>query len=309
MIWGLMLLAVIFFVVTYIVGNLVYDGTVGAKPHVKAEAMTDFYEQNEQDVMSQLSKYEMTSKMIESKKNGYEIETLSLKSPIESENVMIIVHGITSNYYEVLDTALLYLEQGYHVVVYHQRQTGTTGGENFTFGLYERFDLDEVVTYAKQLYPNGTLGVHGFSMGAATTAMHSALNEEKKLVNFYVLDAPYHSMESAVELGIKAENIKGLPIRFAKWAGNMVIKAKAGFLYQDILPIEAVRQASVPVLFIHGTADVVTSPQSSQLMFDAMTHDQNELWLVDGIGHCDVVKVMPEIYIEKIMSFIEKYVK
>ncbi len=302
-------LLVVFGAVTYIVGGMVYDGTVGDVPFVEAEAMPVFYAEDEQNVLNQLENYESESKMIKSDQNGYEIETLSIKSPTPSDDVMVVVHGITSNYFEILSTAFNYLERGYNVVVYHQRQTGATGGDDFTFGLYERFDLDAVVNYANELYPNGTLGVHGFSMGAATSAMHTALNEEQKLVDFYILDGPYHTMESAVELGIVAEDVPLIPVSYALWAGNLTIKAKAGFGFDDIKPIDAVAKASVPVMLIHGTADAVTSPKSSQLMFDVIKHDNKTLWMIDGSGHCKASEEIPDEYFTNVMKFINTYVK
>ena len=80
-----------------------------------------------------------------------------------------------------------------------------------------------------------------------------SLNEEARNVDFYVLDAPYHTMESAVELGIIAEDIPFLPVSFAKWAGNVVLKVKEPLTYDDIQPVDAVKNISVPVLLIHGT--------------------------------------------------------
>ena len=88
---------------------------------------------------------------INSEVNGYEIETLCITSNQETSDAMIVVHGIGSNYHEVLNVAFNYLENGYNVVVYHQRNTGLTGGDNFTFGLYERFDLEAVADYTRNL--------------------------------------------------------------------------------------------------------------------------------------------------------------
>ena len=200
---------------TWIVGGMVYDGTVGKKASVKADEMEAFYANREDKVLDTLEKYEHETVFINSEVNGYEIETLCITSNQETSDAMIVVHGIGSNYHEVLNVAFNYLENGYNVVVYHQRNTGLTGGDNFTFGLYERFDLEAVADYTRNLYPEGVVGVHGFSMGAATSTMHTELNEESKNVNFYVLDAPYHTMESAVELGFIAKKIPLLPVRFA----------------------------------------------------------------------------------------------
>ena len=294
---------------TWIVGGMVYDGTVGKKASVKADEMEAFYANREDKVLDTLEKYEHETVFINSEVNGYEIETLCITSNQETSDAMIVVHGIGSNYHEVLNVAFNYLENGYNVVVYHQRNTGLTGGDNFTFGLYERFDLEAVADYTRNLYPEGVVGVHGFSMGAATSTMHTELNEESKNVNFYVLDAPYHTMESAVELGIIAKKIPLLPVRFAKWAGNVFLKVKEDLTYDDIQPVDAVKNITVPVLLIHGKEDRVTPPESSQHIFDAIPHESKELWYIDGLGHCEADSVIEDEYFDRIYQFINKYVQ
>ncbi|MDE5976882.1 MAG: lysophospholipase [Turicibacter sp.] len=294
---------------TWIVGGMVYDGSVGKQPSVLAEDMTVFYTEREDNVLGTLENYQSETVFLNSEVNGYDIETLSIKANEETPNAMIIVHGIGSNYHEVLSAAFNYLENGYNVVVYHQRHTGLTGGDNYTFGLYERFDLEEVAEYTRSLYPDGIVGVHGFSMGAATATMHTELNEQSKNIDFYVLDAPYHTMESAVELGIIAEDIPFLPVGFAKWAGNVVLKIKESLTYDDIQPINAVTTITVPVLLIHGTEDTVTSPESSQYIYDAIPHENKELWYIEGAEHCNAYKDIPDTYFEKVYQFIDTYVK
>lgn len=299
----------LFTLATWIIGNMVYDGTFGKKPSVKAEDMVHFYSQREDKVLEKLQQYEHTTKFVMSPENGYDVEVLDIKANTETDNAMIVVHGIGSNYHEILNTAFNYLENGYNVVVYHQRNTGLTGGDNYTFGLYERFDLDTVAAFTRELYPNGIVGIHGFSMGAATATMHTELNEKSHYADFYVLDAPYHTMESAVELGIVAENIPLLSVGYAKWAGNVVLKLKENLNYHDIEPVKAVEHISVPVLLIHGTADKVTSPESSQHIYDAIPHENKALWYLEGLGHCEAPNLMEDEYFSGIYQFINHYVK
>lgn len=294
---------------TWIIGGMVYDGTVGKKPSVKAKDMPTFYAEREDKVLETLDCYDHETVFVKSEVNDYDVETLHIKSNQETSDTMIIVHGIGSNYHEVLNVAFNYLENGYNAVVYHQRNTGLTGGDNYTFGLYERFDLEAVAEYTRSLYKDGTIGVHGFSMGAATSAMHTELNEQSKNVDFYILDAPYHTMESAVELGIIAEDIPLLPVGFAKWAGNVVLKAKEDLTYDDIQPVNAVKNITVPVLLIHGTEDKVTPPESSQYIYDAIPHDNKELWYIEGLGHCEADSQMESEYFNHVYQFINTHVK
>ncbi|MGL4337378.1 MAG: alpha/beta hydrolase [Turicibacter sp.] len=292
---------------TYIVGGMVYAGTAGDSPVVSDETMTVFYNEREDKVLDELANYEHETLFIESSVNGYDIEGLSIKSNKEATDVMVIVHGITSNYHEVLNSAFNYLENGYDVVVYHQRQTGKTGGEDFTFGLHELHDLEAVVEYVRSSREVRNLGVHGYSMGAATATMHTELNELSKNVDFYILDGPYHTMQSAVELGIIAEDVPFIPVGFAVWAGDLMTKIKSGFRYDDVLPIESVKEISVPVMLIHGLDDKTTSPSSSQAIYDAIPHSQKELWLIEGLGHCEADDIMEDEYFNRIYAFIEKY--
>lgn len=296
-------------VATWIVGGLVYDGSVGKDASVKSEDMVEFYSNREDKVLDKLANYEHETVFVNSQTNDYEVETLSIKANEKTNDAMIVVHGIGSNYHEVLKTAFNYLENGYNVVVYHQRNTGKTGGDNYTFGLYERFDLEAVASYTRSLYPEGIVGVHGFSMGAATSTMHTELNEKTKNVDFYVLDAPYHTMESAIELGIIAENIPLLPVSFVKWAGNVVLKVKEHLTYDEIQPVNSVKNITVPVLLIHGTEDKVTSPQSSQYIYDAIPHEKKALWYIEGLGHCKAPDLMEKEYFDGIYQFISTYVK
>ena len=299
----------VFAAATWIIGNMVYDGSVGSEPSVSAEEMAAFYMQREDKVLDRLANYQHETHFITSPENGYDVEVLNITANQDTDDAMIIVHGIGSNYHEILNSAFNYLENGYNVVVYNQRHTGLTGGDNYTFGLYERFDLEAVATFARGLYPAGKLGVHGFSMGAATSTMHTELNESSKTVDFYILDAPYHTMESAVELGIIAENIPFLPVSFAKWAGNVVLKVKEGLEYDDIQPVNSVTNISVPVLLIHGTEDKVTPPESSQEIYNAIPHESKALWYIEGLGHCEAPDLMEEEYFSGIYQFISTYVK
>ena len=302
-------LIILFVGITYIVGGMVYDGSIGSKPEVSVQAMAEYYESNEDKLLEKLDNYKQEKKLIKSEKNGYDIEVLNIKSNKETNNSMIVVHGIERNYHDVLNTAFNYLENGYNVVVYNQRQTGNTGGDNYTFGLYERFDLDSVVDYTAESYKDGLLGVHGFSMGAATATMHTELNEEKKNVDFYILDAPYHTMKSGIEMGIKRKDIPLLPVEYATFAGSVYAKIKCGFSYNDVKPFESVKNITTPVMLIHGSEDDYTSVAGSKIIYDTIPHNKKELWIIEGLKHCKADDIIEDEYFGRIDKFINEKIK
>jgi len=285
-------------ILTWIVGMRVYKKTFKTTPNEITRRR--IHEKR----LSQLENYKHQRFMVESPRNKYQIETIHIRSIHQSEHVMVLVHGIRSNYYDLLPVAFKYLNDGYHVIMYNQRQSGLTGGNNSTFGLYEKYDLEEIVTVARRMYPYGKVGVHGFSMGAATAIMQSEMNEKNDLVDFYILDAPFHSMASAVELGaMRGEGTK-IPLWFVKFSGDAVSRLRERISYKDIIPLEVIVHTTKPVLLIHGEMDEVTCPDGSRQLFAAIHHNKRRLEIFDQEGHCTAYYRQEEEYFNRIHKFI-----
>jgi len=286
---------------TLITGSRVYQKTFKAKPYDIKDK-----ERHEQQ-LAELDGYQHQKMLIESSKNGYNIDMLHIKSNIDSDHAVILVHGLYSNYYDLLPTAFRYLKDGCNVILYNQRQSGETGGNSNTFGLYERFDLEEIATVTRRIYPNGKVGVHGFSMGAATAIMHSELNEDSNLVDFYILDAPYHTMASAVELAARRGKDTKMPPWFVKFSGDAVLRLRERVSYNDISPIDVIGKSTRPILLIHGDKDDWTSPDGSRQLLEAITHDKCRLEVFPDAGHCVVHLEEEDEYFRRIHQFISDF--
>lgn len=298
------LLTVIFFllgVLTFATGSRVYNKTFKVKPHEITRKR--LHERR----LKELEAYEHQRFMVESSKNRYNIEAIHIKSDLESSDVMILVHGIRSNYYDLLPVAFRYLKDGYNIILYNQRQSGLTGGKNSTFGLYEKFDLEEVATIARRVYRDGKIGVHGFSMGAATAIMQSETNEKTNLVDFYILDAPFHSMASTIELGVRRGDSTKMPPWYVKFSGDTVLRVKQRIAYKDIVPLNVMHHTAKPILLIHGEKDDVTSPDGSRQLFAAIHHNQRRLEVFPEEGHCTAHHRNEADYFNRIYQFIADY--
>ena len=284
-------------------GNRLYDSTFGDKPKIGRVGLEEYY--GRKGSMKRLKEFQSQKFMVESPQNGYLIETLHLKSHLPSSNVMVIVHGIRRNYYELLPVAFRYLEEGTNVIMYNQRQTGQTGGKNFTFGYFERFDLEEIATIARRLYPDGWVGVHGFSMGAATAAMHSELREKTRSVDFYILDGPFPTIESTLEAAFDKKQYKKLWRLYLKWSGNLMTRFRAKLQYKDIQPIKAIAKSTAPILIIHGILDRKCPFGGAKLLYEAVRHPHKELKAFTDLGHCEAHYLQTESYFATIWNFIE----
>ena len=93
------------------------------------------------------------------------------------------------------------MQRGYDVLLYHQRNSGTSEGKYCTMGYLERHDLAALVALARRDkgYPEKpcTVGVHGDSMGGATVLL-CGLGENPP--DFVVADCPFATLHEAFAL-------------------------------------------------------------------------------------------------------------
>ena len=286
---------------TFLTGMRVYKKTFKTRPH--EGELQELYEQ----YLDKLEMYEYQKFFIESHQNKYNIEAIHIKSEIPTDKVMIVVHGIRGNYYDVFPVAFRYLEDGYNVILYNQRQSGLTGGKTTTFGLYEKFDLEEVSIVARRIYRDGKIGVHGFSMGAATAIMQSELNEASNLVDFYILDAPFHTMASAVELAALRKEGTKLPPQYVKFSGDAFLRLRRRVSYKDIAPIDAIHHSTRPILLIHGEKDDITCPDGSRQLYAAIHHSKRRLEIFPEESHCSAHEENEDEYFDRIYRFIADF--
>ena len=59
------------------------------------------------------------------------------------------------------------------------------------------------------------------------------------------------------------------------------------------------------VLFLHGRSDRVISWQSSQRLYDAAGRPK-DLWLIDGLDHCEVWERQPEQARRRVLDFLNR---
>lgn len=296
--------AILFSGITYIVGDMVYQETVGyVNDRFQNTSLEQVYADSP-EVIQAIEKYGVTDYKIPSS-NGYDVEAKYIKTNKESKNTVVIVHGIGMNMWRHFKEALMYLENDYNVMIYNQRYTGQTGGDNRSFGYYERNDIAAVMSFLREIYPDHTIGAHGFSMGAATLGMYSGMEEATRDADYLILDCPYDTMKGAIRVGIEKEDVPLIPIGYAVWAGDLYNQFKSGFKYEEVRPIDQVAKSKVPMFIIHGEADSTCTVDMGQALFDAKKEGYKEIWIEPETEHVRIFDDHPDKYEQKVMAFIE----
>ena len=156
----------------------------------------------------------------------------------------------------------LSFQMGHNLLLVDQRAHGKSQGRTIAFGIQERKDLLKWVNYAVDRFGKDVqIVLYGISMGGSTVLMASELALPKN-VRGIIADCPYSSpMEIMLHVGKKMPFPNGLIRPFVKLGA----KIYGGFDVEEADAAEAVKQAKVPILILHGEADSFVPPEMSDI--------------------------------------------
>lgn len=218
----------------------------------------------------------------------------------ESKRYVILSHGYTSTRYGMYKYAVLWRKLGYNCVIYDNRGHGVNKPATITFGIRESRDLMAVIEDTYERYGRDIrIGLHGESMGAGLQLM--ALSYQPK-VDFIVNDCGYSEILPVIRWKVKKGF--GLPGCLADWA-SPYCKLVFGYRFEDVRPIDRLKENEIPICFVHGTSDTFTAHWHSEKMYEA-NKGYKELHLYEGVDHAECIVNAPVRYFEMMKAFVEK---
>lgn len=254
--------------------------------------------------------------------NGYTIHGIMFQ-PLQTNNTIIICHGVTENKINSVRYARLFERLGYNSVIFDHRRHGNSGGKTTSYGHYEKYDLDAVVKTVKAMVgEDAIIGIHGESMGAATMLLYAGTIEDG--ADFYISDCAFTDFTILLKRLAKTELKYGaiIPIPFA----DFFIRLRDGYSFKSVTPAEAVTHIKKPVLFIHSLPDVfipasmsldlyIKKPGPKQLkLFETGAHAQSfnenmaeyEVLIHDFLDHFIYKHIQKEASSSNVIPFASK---
>lgn len=235
--------------------------------------------------------------------NGYLLNAVFLK-PLQTKRTVIICHGVTESKINSFKYARLFERLGFNSVIYDHRRHGDSGGKTTSFGFYEKSDLQAIVhairekigTYAK-------LGIHGESMGAATTILYAGTYADE--ADFHIVDCPFSDFTEQVLHVLRRET----PFRttMVLRIANLFLKVRDGYTLNLISPKEIVSNIQKPMLFIHSLEDDFILPYMTEELFEAK-QGEKMLKLFEKGAHAKSFNDNPIDYEMTVKEFLQKYV-
>ena len=194
-------------------------------------------------------------------------------------------------------------ECGHNTLLIDQRAHGKSGGKTITFGVKEREDCLAWLEYANRRWGEHTqIWLSGVSMGAATVLMATEFSLPKN-VRGVIADSPFSSPDKIVSKVCKE---MGYPSVLAMPFVRLGARLFGGFSLRSATAERAVRNASVPILIIHGEDDRFVPCDMSREIYLA-NPEKITLVTFPHAGHGVSYIEDPKGYERTIRAFIDKH--
>ena len=185
---------------------------------------------------------------------------------------VVYLHGVADNRASSAGAIGRLTRKGLDVVAYDSRRHGASDGEVCTYGYYEKRDLRRVID---TLAP-GPVFLIGTSLGAAVALQEAA--DDSRITGIVAAEVFSDLRTIATE---RAPSL--LPAALVAKA-IAAAEARGAFDIDRVSPVKAAESIAVPVLLIHGAADVDTVPEHAERVFDAL-RGPKRLLMVPRAGH------------------------
>ena len=189
-----------------------------------------------------------------------------------TRGTIVYLHGIADNRGSAAGVIQRYTARGFDVIAYDSRAHGESEGSLCTYGFYERQDLRRVI----DTIPRGPVVLIGTSLGAAVAVQEAA--DDPRVTAIVAAEIFSDLRTVATERAPRVFTQGTIDRAFA------LAESQAKFDVDSVSPEKAAARISVPVLLLHGAADVDTPPAHSERVRRAL-RGPAELILVPGAGH------------------------
>lgn len=172
-------------------------------------------------------------------------------------------------------------EAGFNLLIVDQRSSGNSEGNVITFGVKEKLDVLSWIDYVINRFGKEVkIILAGISMGASTVLMASELDLPEN-VKCITADCGYSSQTEIIK---KVGKEMKMPIKLLFPFLKLGAFIYGGFNIDSRTPLDAVKNAKVPIFFIHGDCDTFVPCHMCDELYDACTSPKRKL-IVKNAAH------------------------
>lgn len=218
-------------------------------------------------------------------------------APIE-----LMFHGYRGDGERDLSTGIRRAKEcGRNVLIVDQRGHGKSEGHTISFGINERLDCLVWINKVIEVFGQDTkIILTGISMGAATVMMASNLDLPSNVIGI-LADCGYDSPKNII---IKYINDLHLPAKIFYPFVKLGALIFGHFNIEKASPIESVKEAKVPIIFIHGEKDTFVPCSMSEKLYKECI-SRKQLTIIKNAEHGISYLFEPETYVSALKEFFK----
>lgn len=235
---------------------------------------------------------------------GYKLYGEMFKNAKTTNKTVVIMHGYGGNYILSLKYAKMFLDFGFNAVVFDNTNCGRSGGKLTFMGLHEVDDLALVVQKARDLTgENAIIGLHGESMGGATTVAYLAQDDQ---IAFSIDDCGFtHLTDELMFMLTRKYHLSKFPFVYFS---SLITKLRFGFFFRDFSPINNMIESggyeNIPMMFVHGKIDDVV-PYEMMEKFYNVKKGYKKMVSFDYAPHARSILYYRDEYIKETENFLK----
>jgi uncharacterized protein len=217
---------------------------------------------------------------------------------------VILVHGNGGNRSNLYGTANWLHAQGYAVQAIDLRGHGGSTPVPKTFGWTESRDVHLALSLMRQARPQARIGVIGFSLGGAAAVLGP---EGPARADALVLMSVFPDIRRAIGNRIRV-HAGSVPAAVLEPLLSYQSRLRVGVRPDELSPVNALRRVESPVLIAGGALDPYTTPAELREM-QAAAGPGTELWVLDGVGHDDMVSAEGAEWRGRLLAFLDRWLR
>lgn len=248
----------------------------------------------------------------ESREGGLMLNGWVMKAEMPTHKWVILSHGYrgTRLIWPTIDSGKpgvtffkMLHDNGYNVLTFDFRNSGTSDGNKTTVGYYEQQDLLGAVDDVVARDPKADIALMGWSQGASTSLLAAAKDPSVKLV---VADSPFSNLRSYLETNLPhwshLPQFPFTPIILDFW-----VPILSGLDTNKVAPIKSIKAFNGPILLVHSTADESIPVSNSQDIYNKYKKEKDiKLVTYPQASHTESYLLFPNSYEDMLMDFFQK---
>lgn len=221
-----------------------------------------------------------------------------------SHDYAVVCHGYTGEPSEMAKYAYHFNQLGMNTLLPAARGHERNIDDGYiTMGWDDSVDLVQWVNQIVERDPQARIVLFGVSMGGAEVMMASG-HDLPSNVRLIIEDCGYTSVWD--EFALQLDNVFGLPSFPLLNVAELVCRVRAGYGFEEASAVDMLAQATVPMLFIHGTADTFVPFSMLDEVYDACASPEKEKLVIEAAGHGQAASTDPELYWSTVDDFIAR---